>query len=971
MTMGYGLTLQPSPNVSGELRHKVLKAFLDHLRGRLVIDADCLTDDATERLKRTTNQWLSDPWSIDEQEWLRTSTIALLPGSHAANGEDPRYTVGLGPTSTAGRYLRSRHTWGIGQDLSAAETEQLVRAIVGALRGHILLVEQRQGQDHAVQILGAAIQWLPGTGEAPGPDPVRARALYLRRSDLLNLEPNPYFRRLYDERATGLTGLVGREHTGQVSSVDRMERETDFRSGKLAALFCSPTMELGVDIRDLTVVHMRNVPPTPANYAQRSGRAGRGGRPALVLAFCSQGNAHDQYFFRRKEQMIAGAVNPARMDLGNRELVEAHIHSMWLGVTGIKLGRSMFGVLDLMDPGYPLNSDLAAQIQLSPERQHDLTASAKQIALSESTSDDTGPNADWVEHVVRESPVAFERTFEHWRELYRAALVQRDEARRLRDRPGMLSREKSEAESREREALREIDLLLNEGTFEESDFYPYRYLASEGFLPGYNFPRLPLRALVGRRESTHAIDRPRFLGLSEFGPGNVIYHEGRKHRVVGSILPAGGAESRMTHAKLCQVCGYIHPGDDAMVDVCEHCGTELTGATSEFPQRLFDQPAVRTSRWTRITAEEEERVREGYQLTTHYRFSPVQNEQFAEIVTPENEVILEAIYAPNAEIWRINHGWRRSTDRHGFAIDPATGRWRPNTDDDSSEAHEPGTPELLTGVKPYVRDGRNLLLLRPVHTAQLSEQFLTTLAAALRRGIQFVYQVEEQEVAVELIGKGDHQRILLWEAAEGGTGVWERLISDPHGVARIADEAIRICHFDPETREEDPQWAKECSAACYDCLLSYSNQLSHRLIDRHLIIDYLMSLRQAVTQRVGDVRGYEEQYHWLSERLDPASSFELAFLDYLYRQRLRLPDRAQYRPVEDVFTQTDFYYDRDGLPGYCVFIDGPHHDTPGQATQDRQARESLEDLGYRVVVISHVRSVAEQVAEHADVFGEG
>ena len=62
---------------------------------------------------------------------------------------------------------------------------------------------------------------------------------------------------------------------------------------------CSPTMELGVDIKTLNVVNMRNVPPTPANYAQRSGRAGRQRQPAIVYTYCSAGSPHDQFFFDR------------------------------------------------------------------------------------------------------------------------------------------------------------------------------------------------------------------------------------------------------------------------------------------------------------------------------------------------------------------------------------------------------------------------------------------------------------------------------------------------------------------------------------------------------------------------------------------------------------------------------------------------------------------------------------------------
>ena len=121
---------------------------------------------------------------------------------------------------------------------------------------------------------------------------------------------NTYFVSLYETLAQslsqggeGLFGLESREHTAQVEQDRRQWREWRFRWGAedrdklerdkeklreegepnvfLPALFCSPTMELGVDISALNAVYLRNVPPTPANYAQRSGRAGRSGQAAL------------------------------------------------------------------------------------------------------------------------------------------------------------------------------------------------------------------------------------------------------------------------------------------------------------------------------------------------------------------------------------------------------------------------------------------------------------------------------------------------------------------------------------------------------------------------------------------------------------------------------------------------------------------------------------------------------------------
>ena len=125
-----------------------------------------------------------------------------------------------------------------------------------------------------------ALRWLPGNGEDRPIDRTRLLA-----EGGLPAEVNRYFVECYRRFVDLNCVLEAREHTAQVTSQDRQEHEARFREGDLPLLFCSPTMELGVDIAQLGLVNLRNVPPTPANYAQCSGRAGRGEQPALAFIY--------------------------------------------------------------------------------------------------------------------------------------------------------------------------------------------------------------------------------------------------------------------------------------------------------------------------------------------------------------------------------------------------------------------------------------------------------------------------------------------------------------------------------------------------------------------------------------------------------------------------------------------------------------------------------------------------------------
>jgi len=435
------------------------------------------------------------------------------------------------------------------------------------------------------------------------------------------------------------------------------------------------------------------------------------------------------------------------------------------------------------------------------------------------------------------------------------------------------------------------------------------------------------------------------------------------------VLPAGTVEDRFLRAKLCKRCGYFHERDAAEADVCQHCGVRFDGETSEYLARLFEMTTVASQRADRITCDEEERVRSGYLVTSHFRFAPGADGDRVALATVLDEAgrpVLGLTYGPAATLWRINHKWRRARDQ-GFILDPGKGIWGKRPEDPEDNALDAGNQGLQHGVRILVRDTRNILLIRPPAAVAKDDTTLASLQYALQRGAQAVFQVEEQELASERIGSGPHRGILLWEAAEGGAGVLTRLVEDADALARIAREALAICHFDPGTGLEVPRDGDPCGVACYDCLLSYANQPEHAMLNRHTIRDLLRQLAAGVTRQGHGPRDYDAHYAWLRGLTDTRSDLERDFLDHLYRGGHRLPDYAQ-RNLEDYFACPDFYYDDSHA---CVFCDGSVHDTPEQQAEDRRIRGDLGDLGYRVIVIRYDQDLEAQIRQHADIFGEG
>ena len=286
-----------------------------------------------------------------------------------------------------------------------------------------------------------------------------------------------------------------------------------------------------------------------------------------------------------------------------------------------------------------------------------LAAREKAQAILASLSDELTAaswyKAGWLEQVLNQTMQNFDAACDRWRSLFLAARAQWNYQNAV---IGDVARQPQweEAKRLRREAESQIALLTDASNVVQSDFYSYRYFASEGFLPGYNFPRLPLSAFIPARKRMQGRDeflsRPRFLAISEFGPRSIIYHEGSRYIVNKVILPVADGDGAITQsAKQCRVVRLLAraaPGE-AGPDRCENCGQ----MNLERLDNLLRLQNVATKRRDRITSDEEERTRLGYEIRSGLRFKDVSGRARL----PDGQGLTGDEPGSSIDLWRRRH----------------------------------------------------------------------------------------------------------------------------------------------------------------------------------------------------------------------------------------------------------------------------------------------------------------------------
>ena len=891
-----------------ENRQELFATFLNEVRRRLCVDSVYFTPQEQERMREFDHGVLSSRWSlVDEMRnggfvgcafVLNKGDVKAWPYGDASK---------LTPYSPVMKKLQKLSFW---KDIKATlpdnvvsdreEMHKLVSRMTALLVQEGFLCKKENKAGTCYQINQNELTW-------SFPDSVLEMESGTKKEEKQapNKDVNPFFRKLYltmsdalSKDGTSLFDFEAEEHTAQVSSEEREELEMRFRATekdeakwkalhptkifrRLPLLFCSPTMELGIDISALNYVYMRNIPPTAANYVQRAGRAGRSGHQAMSVSYCTPMSPHDQWFFNHPADMVQGVVKEPALDLSNESLIKNHLHSIWLSVACVDLpGTTVAQMLDLTKgPDYPVRSDVLKSLQSEAIMQKAVAlgkAVLSQVADELKDQRSSWYDNDYVERTMQQAAKEFQSAFDGWRSLYNATRKQIQEANDIILGTGYSKDEQLVANRRHQDARRQKQKLEQEtSTSTNNDFYVYRYLASQGFLPGYNFPALPLLAWLpapnGQGEDDTVLARARFLGLSEFGPRNLIYHRGRIYRIdrlkinASADMTTAGSQLPTRSVIVCPHCGYTHDLEgEKIFNNCENCGTALT--PDDVLLGLYKVSMVETTEVEHITMEDESRRSQGFETQTLFRFakSPSGQPQTSVIeVKNGDEVTATLTYAPAASVWRANLGWkhRKNQKTKGFVINPLNGYWK-NEGPDAEESKDKEDKVADAGptqtIIPFVSDTRNILLLEPrFKEAVPSVITMATLQAAIKRAIEQVYQIESSEIFVEPIpNANDRRAILIYESGEGGAGVLRNIVKNPEAVKDIAEAALKLMHYE---KASEQSWdaddmdlfdkKADCVAGCYSCLLTYYNQPEHDKIDRRdpYALRFLVSLTQCQT----------------------------------------------------------------------------------------------------------------------------
>lgn len=631
-----------------------------------------------------------------------------------------------------------------------------------------------------------------------------------------------FYRIQYKEKK--IESIVIQEHTAQLERKQAKEYQIDFKNKKINILSCSTTFEMGIDIGGLETVFMRNVPPTPANYVQRAGRAGRRkDSAAYILTYCGTGS-HDYTYFSEPEKMISGIINPPCFNVLNKKIIVRHLMATSLGYF-FRLNPEMFKSLEAL----VINGGTEAFKQYMLSHPADLNEYINKKIIPEAQYDEYR-NFKWIDEMGGE-----DKKMAHFVESILEMIKEYEKAKELAVKEDRGS--DSDYYKKQIENLKKQDVLES--------------LSKYCVIPKYGFPVDVVDLQVyenGVPVNKYAMSRDLKVAISEYAPDSEVIVDKNKYTSKYITLKKN-AQFTKNWFVTCPTCRktniFLSMGDEAK---CKYCGQDIGTEAAEYyiePSNGFKSGETKES--TRL------KPKRSYAGEVTYVGGGKTDEKRLVI---GNTMGVET--SSDDELLVMN--------KSGFYMCPECGY-------SDIVKHGPKTPQTLKlhkNFKQYDCGNDTLEYIRLGHKFETDvarftipmldsldkvsfPQALSFLYAFLE-GVSIALGIERTDIdgVLELNLDMQSYDILLYDNVPGGAGHVKRLLSKEAIVSSLKAGLEKV--------------SKECcdeNTSCYNCLRNYYNQSYHNKLVRKLAMD---AIKRILFEIDGISESYQnERWHWNSQ----------------------------------------------------------------------------------------------------------
>ncbi|MDO4556273.1 MAG: DEAD/DEAH box helicase, partial [Lachnospiraceae bacterium] len=695
-----------------------------------------------------------------------------------------------------------------------------------------------------------------------------------------------YYGRLYS--AGDMTRINAREHTGLLERDDREQLEIDFKRSKDSrklwdpnVLSCTPTLEMGIDIGDLSTVILCSMPPAQAQFLQRAGRAGRKDGNALTLTVANA-RPHDLFFYADPMDMIAGNVQSPKIFLKASAVLErqfvAYCMDSWVksGIGEQVIPKHVDRILGKLrnhpQDVFPFNFFLYVQ--------NNLSVLINSFISMFSTDLDTTTRAELRKFAqgdkLSESPMHIQvlesfQNLKKQRDSLQSSIKELESMiKELESKPKDSSYEEEIQELKsEQRALQNVYREINRKDV-------FNFLSDEGLLPNYAFPEsgIILKAVLYRKEEpaeqstpvgakkkyekmVYEYSRGASAAISEFAPLNNFYVDGRKLTVNQIDLTT----AQPSKWRLCPNCSHAQIEEVGRNTAsCPRCGSpawsdsgqvrtmlrvQMVYSNMDYTQSLIgdesdDRSNVFYTKQLLVDVDEDHDIASAYQMNNDefpFGYEFVRNAVLREINFGESDMVGEKLLVSGVE-----------EVRKGFKICKYCGTIQSEHEKRKHTAFCKIRKNPVLDADPFeeclflYREFQTeiLRLLIPATTMDASKVRTESFVAAFMLGMkEYFGNVDHLRATVSEVPVPDadyrKQYLVIYDSVPGGTGYLKQLMHEKDALTQVFEKALAV--MENCSCKDDPQ-----KDGCYHCLFAYRQSQNIGNVSRSAAICLLKAI---------------------------------------------------------------------------------------------------------------------------------